>query len=199
MTDWIIRGGTGYQVLLVWPYAVAPALAGALWYFMFNPSLGIIAYLLQGLGYDWNHYLNGSDALILVIAASIWKQISYNFLFFLAGLQAIPRSIIEAAAIDGAGPVKRFITITLPLLSPTIFFLIVMNSVYAFFDTFGVIHATTDGGPYQATSTLVFKVYSTGFVGQDLGGSAAQSVILMAVVILLVAVQFRTLERRVHY
>jgi len=199
MTDWIIRGGTGYQVLLVWPYAVAPALAGALWYFMFNPSLGIIAYLLQGLGYGWNHYLNGSDALILVIAASIWKQISYNFLFFLAGLQAIPRSIIEAAAIDGAGPVKRFITITLPLLSPTIFFLIVMNSVYAFFDTFGVIHATTAGGPYQATSTLVFKVYSTGFVGQDLGGSAAQSVILMAVVILLVAVQFRTLERRVHY
>ncbi len=199
VTDWIIRGAMGYQTLLIWPYAVAPALAGALWYFMFNPSLGIISYLLQGLGYDWNHYLNGSDALILVIAASIWKQISYNFLFFLAGLQAIPRSLIEAAAIDGSGPVKRFRTIILPLLSPTVFFLIVMNSVYAFFDTFGVIHATTDGGPYQATSTLVFKVYNTGFIGQDLGGSAAQSVILMIIVISLVAAQFRALERRVHY
>lgn len=199
VTDWIIRGTMVYQTLLIWPYAVAPALAGALWYFMFNPSLGIIAYLLQGLGYDWNHYLNGPEALILVIVASIWKQISYNFLFFLAGLQAIPRSLIEAAAIDGSGPVKRFRTIILPLLSPTVFFLIVMNSVYAFFDTFGVIHATTDGGPYQATSTLVFKVYNTGFIGQDLGGSAAQSVILMIIVISLVAAQFRALERRVHY
>ena len=199
VTDWIIRGTMVYQTLLIWPYAVAPALAGALWYFMFNPSLGIIAYLLQGLGYDWNHYLNGPEALVLVIVASIWKQISYNFLFFLAGLQAIPRSLIEAAAIDGSGPVKRFRTIILPLLSPTVFFLIVMNSVYAFFDTFGVIHATTDGGPYQATSTLVFKVYNTGFIGQDLGGSAAQSVILMIIVISLVAAQFRALERRVHY
>ena len=199
VTDWIIRGTMVYQTLLIWPYAVAPALAGALWYFMFNPSLGIIAYLLQGLSYDWNHYLNGPEALVLVIVASIWKQISYNFLFFLAGLQAIPRSLIEAAAIDGSGPVKRFRTIILPLLSPTVFFLIVMNSVYAFFDTFGVIHATTDGGPYQATSTLVFKVYNTGFIGQDLGGSAAQSVILMIIVISLVAAQFRALERRVHY
>jgi sn-glycerol 3-phosphate transport system permease protein len=197
--DFIVRGSNGYRSMLMWPYAVAPAVAGALWFFMFNPSLGIIAYFLDAFGYDWNHYIRGRDALVLVIVASAWKQIGYNFLFFLAGLQAIPKSLVEAAAIDGAAPVRRFWTIIFPLLSPTTFFLIVINTVYAFFDTFGVIHATTQGGPIQATSILVYKVYNTGFIGQDLGSSAAQSVILMAIVIGLTFVQFRFLGRRVHY
>jgi len=199
MADRVIRGGTAYKTLLIWPYAVAPAVAGVLWYFMFNPSIGINAYLLRALGYDWNHQLDGTDAMILVIVAAAWKQISYNFLFFLAGLQAIPRSLIEAAAIDGATPGKRFWTIIFPLLSPTTFFLLVVNSVYAFFDTFGIIHATTEGGPANATSVLVYKVYSDGFVGLDLGGSAAQSVILMFIVIGLTVFQFRYIERRVEY
>jgi sn-glycerol 3-phosphate transport system permease protein len=197
--DFIVRGSNGYRAMLMWPYAVAPAVAGALWFFMFNPSLGIIAYFLDALGYDWNHYIKGRDALVLVIIASAWKQIGYNFLFFLAGLQAIPKSLVEAAAIDGAAPVRRFWAIVFPLLSPTTFFLIVINTVYAFFDTFGVIHATTQGGPIQATSILVYKVYNTGFIGQDLGSSAAQSVVLMAIVIGLTFVQFRFLGRRVHY
>ncbi|HIC80498.1 MAG TPA: sn-glycerol-3-phosphate ABC transporter permease UgpA, partial [Kiloniellaceae bacterium] len=199
MADRVIRGATGYKTLLIWPYAVAPAVAGILWWFMFNPSIGVLAYGLQGLGYDWNHYLKGGDAMILVIIAAAWKQVSYNFLFFLAGMQAIPKSLIEAAAIDGAGPVKRFWTIIFPLLSPTTFFLLVVNVVYAFFDTFGIIHATTSGGPAQATTILVFKVYNDGFVGLDLGGSAAQSVILMLIVIALTVVQFRYIERRVQY
>lgn len=199
MADRVIRGATGYKTLLIWPYAVAPAVAGILWWFMFNPSIGVLAYGLQGLGYDWNHYLNGGDAMILVIIAAAWKQVSYNFLFFLAGMQAIPKSLIEAAAIDGAGPVKRFWTIIFPLLSPTTFFLLVVNVVYAFFDTFGIIHATTSGGPAQATTILVFKVYNDGFVGLDLGGSAAQSVILMLIVIALTVVQFRYIERKVEY
>ncbi|MEX2540347.1 MAG: sn-glycerol-3-phosphate ABC transporter permease UgpA [Trueperaceae bacterium] len=197
--DFIVRGSNGYRAMLMWPYAVAPAVAGALWFFMFNPSLGIIAYVLDSFGYDWNHYLRGRDALILVIVASAWKQIGYNFLFFLAGLQSIPKSLVEAAAIDGAAPVRRFWAIVFPLLSPTTFFLIVINTVYAFFDTFGVIHATTQGGPIQATSILVYKVYNTGFIGQDLGSSAAQSVILMAIVIGLTFVQFRYLGKKVHY
>ena len=188
-----------YKTLLIWPYAVAPAVAGVLWYFMFNPSIGINAYWLRAFGYDWNHQLNGTDAMILVIIAAAWKQISYNFLFFLAGLQAIPRSLIEAAAIDGATPGKRFWTIIFPLLSPTTFFLLVVNSVYAFFDTFGIIHATTEGGPAGATSILVYKVYSDGFVGLDLGGSAAQSVILMFIVVGLTVFQFRYIERKVEY
>ena len=199
MADRVIRGATGYKTLLIWPYAVAPAVAGVLWWFMFNPSIGVLAYGLQGLGYDWNHYLKGGDAMILVIIAAAWKQVSYNFLFFLAGMQAIPKSLIEAAAIDGAGPVKRFWTIIFPLLSPTTFFLLVVNVVYAFFDTFGIIHATTSGGPAQATTILVFKVYNDGFVGLDLGGSAAQSVILMLIVIALTVVQFRYIERKVEY
>ncbi|WP_299400358.1 sn-glycerol-3-phosphate ABC transporter permease UgpA [Pelagibius sp.] len=199
MADRVIRGATGYKTLLIWPYAVAPAVAGILWWFMFNPSIGVLAYGLQGLGYDWNHYLKGGDAMILVIIAAAWKQVSYNFLFFLAGMQAIPKSLIEAAAIDGAGPVKRFWTIIFPLLSPTTFFLLVVNVVYAFFDTFGIIHATTSGGPAQATTILVFKVYNDGFVGLDLGGSAAQSVILMLIVIALTVVQFRYIERKVEY
>lgn len=198
-TDFVIRGSNGYRALLMWPYAVAPAVAGALWYFMFNPSLGIIAYFLDALGYDWNHYIKGGDALVLVIIASAWKQVGYNFLFFLAGLQAVPKSLVEAAAIDGAEPVRRFWSVIFPLLSPTTFFLIVINTVYSFFDTFGVIHATTQGGPVQATSILVYKVYNTGFIGQDLGSSAAQSVILMSIVILLTFVQFRYLGRQVHY
>lgn len=199
MADRTIKGATAYKTLLIWPYAVAPAVAGVLWFFMFNPVVGILAYVLRGVGYDWNHYLDGGDAMALVVIAASWKQISYNFLFFLAGLQAIPRSLIEAAAIDGAGPFKRFWTIIFPLLSPTTFFLLVVNVVYAFFDTFGIIHATTEGGPAGATQILVYKVYSDGFVGLDLGSSAAQSVVLMAIVIALTVVQFRYIERRVEY
>jgi len=199
MADRVLRGALAYKTLLIWPYAIAPAVAGVLWFFMFNPSIGIAAYGLKGLGYDWNHYLNGTDAMILVIIAAAWKQVSYNFLFFLAGLQAIPRSLIEAAAIDGAGPARRFWTIVFPLLTPTTFFLLVVNVVYAFFDTFGIIHATTAGGPAQATNILVYKVFSDGFIGLDLGGSAAQSAILMAIVITLTVVQFRYIERRVEY
>ncbi len=199
MADRVIKGATGYKTLLIWPYAVAPAVAGVLWYFMFNPAIGINAYMLRMMGYDWDHYVNGTDALIMVIVAAAWKQVSYNFLFFLAGLQAIPRSLIEAAAIDGAAPMKRFWTIIFPLLSPTTFFLLVVNSVYAFFETFGIIHATTEGGPAGATQILVYKVFSDGFVGLDLGGSAAQSVILMAIVIGLTVFQFRYIERKVEY
>ena len=197
--DRVVRGNSTYRTLLIWPYAVAPALAGVLWFFMFNPTGGILSWLLKGVGYDWNHHASGTDAMLLVIMAAAWKQISYNFLFFLAGLQAIPKSLIEAAAIDGAGPVRRFWSIILPLLSPTTFFLLVVNVVYAFFDTFGLIHATTEGGPAGATQILVYKVYADGFVGLDLGGSAAQSVILMTIVIALTVVQFRYVERKVAY
>ena len=199
MADRIIKGATAYRTLVIWPYAIAPAVAGVLWFFMFNPSIGVLAYVLKALGYDWNHYLDGTDAMVLIILAAAWKQVSYNFLFFLAGLQAIPRSLIEAAAIDGAGPFKRFRTIVFPLLSPTTFFLLVVNIVYAFFDTFGIVHATTSGGPAQATTILVYKVFSDGFIGLDLGGSAAQSVVLMAIVIGLTVVQFRYIERKVAY
>lgn len=197
--DRVIRGAMAYKTLLIWPYAVAPAVAGVLWLFLFNPNLGIIVYLLNQMGYGWNHALNGNQALLLVIVSAAWKQISYNFLFFLAGLQAIPRSLIEAAAIDGAGPARRFWTIVFPLLTPTTFFLIVINVVYAFFDTFGIIHQVTEGGPAGATNILVYKVFHDGFLGLDLGGSAAQSVILMIIVIALTVVQFRFIERRVHY
>jgi len=199
MADRVIKGATGYKTMLIWPYAVAPAVAGALWVFMFNPRIGIVAYLLHSFGYDWNHQIRGNDAFTLITIAAVWKQISYNFVFFLAGLQAIPRSLIEAAAIDGAGPTKRFWTIVFPLLSPTTFFLLVVNIVYAFFDTFGIVHATTSGGPAKATEILVYKVFNDGFIGLDLGSSAAQSVILMAIVIVLTVVQFRYIERRVAY
>ena len=199
MADRIIKGATTYRTLVIWPYAIAPAVAGVLWFFMFNPSIGVLAYLLRAFGYDWNHYLDGDDAMVLIILAASWKQVSYNFLFFLAGLQAIPRSLVEAAAIDGAGPFKRFRTIIFPLLSPTTFFLLVVNIVYAFFDTFGIVHATTSGGPAQSTTILVYKVFSDGFIGLDLGGSAAQSVVLMAIVIGLTVVQFRYIERKVAY
>jgi sn-glycerol 3-phosphate transport system permease protein len=197
--DRIIRGAAVYKTLLIWPYAVAPAIAAVLWMFLFNPTLGIAAYWLRQAGVDWNYVLYGNQALLLVVVAAVWKQVSYNFLFFLAGLQSIPKSLLEAAAIDGAGPVKRFFTIVFPLLSPTTFFLLVVNVVYAFFDTFGIIDAATSGGPGQATEILVYKVYKDGFKGLDLGGSAAQSVILMAIVITLTVVQFRYVERKVQY
>jgi len=199
MVNRMIRSRDAYTTFLVWPYAVAPAIAGVLWWFIFNPSVGILPYMLRGLGIDWNHRLDGTDAMILVVIAAAWKQISYNFLFFLAGLQSIPQSLIEAAAIDGAGRFKRFWTIVFPLLSPTTFFLLVVNIVYAMFDTFGVIHATTEGGPAQATHILVYKVFRDGFVNNNLGSSAAQSVILMAIVIVLTVVQFRYVERKVNY
>ncbi len=199
MADRVIKGSGAYRTLLIWPYAVAPAVAGVLWLFMFNPNVGIVSWYLKALGYDWNHVLDGGEAMTLVVVASAWKQISYNFLFFLAGLQAIPRSLIEAAAIDGASFWKRFWTIVFPLLSPITFFLLVVNLVYAFFETFGVIHTITSGGPQQATMILVYKVYADGFVGQDLGSSAAQSVVLLLVVGVLTVIQFRFIERRVHY
>ncbi len=199
MVNRMIRSRDTYTTFLVWPYAVAPAVAGVLWWFIFNPSIGIMPYVLKGFGYDWNHRTSGTDAMILVILAAAWKQISYNFLFFLAGLQSIPQSLIEAAAIDGSSRTKRFWTIVFPLLSPITFFLMVVNVVYAMFDTFGVIHATTSGGPAQATNILVYRVYSDGFVGLNLGSSAAQSVILMAIVIVLTVIQFRYIERRVNY
>jgi sn-glycerol 3-phosphate transport system permease protein len=199
MADRVIRGASLYKAFLVWPYAVAPAVAGVLWGFLFNPSVGIVAWLLHGIGIEFNYVINGNQALLLVVMAAVWNQVSYNFLFFLAGLQSIPRSLIEAAAIDGAGPGRRFWDIMFPLLSPTGFFLLVINILYAFFGTFGVIDALTKGGPGQATNILVYKVYNDGFRGQDLGGSSAQSVVLMIVVIVLTVVQFRFIERRVHY
>src|SRR6185369_2838931 len=199
MADRVIRGATGYKAFLVWPYAVAPAVAGVLWGFLFNPSVGIIAWMLQGIGIEFNYVTNGNQAFLLVVIAAVWNQISYNFLFFLAGLQSIPKSLIEAAAIDGAGPGRRFWDIIFPLLSPTGFFLLVVNIIYAFFGTFGVISSLTQGGPGQATNILVYKVWNDGFRGQDLGGSAAQSAILMLLMILLTFIQFRFIERRVHY
>jgi len=199
MADRVIRGALAYRTLLVWPYAVAPAVAGVLWLFLFAPSIGIITFALRSIGLHWDWVLQGDQAMLLVVIAAAWKQISYNFLFFLAGLQSIPRSLIEAAAIDGAGPARRFWTIVFPLLSPTAFFLLVVNIVYAFFDTFGVIDATTQGGPAGATQILVYKVYYDGVKAADLGSSSAQSVILMAIVIALTVVQFRYVERKVQY
>lgn len=194
-----IKFASGYKTLLIWPYAVAPAIAGVLWLFMFQPSLGLVSQSIRALGFDWNPLLNGDHAMALVVMAATWKQISYNFLFFLAGLQSIPKSVIEASAIDGASPMRRFWTITFPLLSPTTFYLLVVNIVYVFFDTFGIIDATTGGGPSKATETLVYKVFHDGRLGGDLGGSAAQSVILMVMVIGLTAIQFRFVEKKVQY
>jgi len=197
--DRVVRGAMFYKTLLILPYAVAPAVAGVLWIFMFSPSLGVVAYALGRWGIDWNHLLNEGHAMTLIVIAAVWKQISYNFLFFLAGLQSIPKSLIEAAAIDGARPWRRFWTIQFPLLSPTTFFLLVINMVYAFFDTFAIVDATTHGGPGQATSILIYKVYYDGFKAMDLGGSAAQSVVLMLIVIGLTVVQFRFVEKKVSY
>lgn len=199
MADRLIKGSGTYRTMLIWPYAVAPAIAGVLWLFMFNTRVGVISWYLGQLGYDWNHVLNGGEAMGLVVIASAWGRISYNFLFFLAALQAVPRSVIEAAAIDGARFWKRFWTVVLPLLSPTAFFLLVVNIVYSFFETFGVIHTITSGGPQQSTTILVYKVFADGFVGQDLGSSAAQSVVLLFVVGLLTVIQFKYIEKKVHY
>lgn len=197
--DRIVKGALAYKTLLIWPYAVAPAVAGVLWLFMFAPSVGVVSYWLRALGIDWNHLLNGTHAMTLVVMASVWKQISYNFLFFLAGLQSIPKSLIEAAAIDGARPWRRFWTMVFPLLSPTTFFLLVINMVYAFFDTFAIIDAATQGGPGKDTAILVYKVYFDGFKAMDMGGSAAQSVVLMVIVVALTVVQFRFVEKKVNY
>ena len=199
MADRVLKGSSVYKTLLIWPYAVAPVVAGVLWLFMFASPMGVVAYFLRLLGIEWNHLLNSNHAMSLIVAAAVWKQISYNFLFFLAGLQSIPKSLIEAAAIDGAGPWRRFWTIVFPLLSPTTFFLLVINVVYAFFDTFGIVDATTQGGPGKDTAILVYKVYYDGFKALDMGGSAAQSVVLMVIVITLTVIQFRFVEKKVQY
>ncbi len=199
MADRVVKGALAYKTLLIWPYAVAPAVAGVLWLFMFAPSIGVVSYALRSAGFEWNHLLNGNHAMALIVMAAVWKQISYNFLFFLAGLQSIPKSLLEAAAIDGAKPWRRFWTIVFPLLSPTTFFLLVINMVYAFFDTFGIIDAATEGGPGKDTSVLVYKVYYDGFKALDLGSSAAQSVVLMVIVVGLTVMQFRFVEKRVNY
>ena len=199
MADRVVRGAAIYKTLLIWPYAVAPAVAGVLWLFMFAPSVGIVSYALRAFGFEWNHLLNGNHAMALIVMAAVWNQVSYNFLFFLAGLQAIPKSLIEAAAIDGARPWRRFWTIVFPLLSPTTFFLLVINVVYAFFNTFAIVDTATNGGPGKDTAILVYKVYYDGFKALDLGGSAAQSVVLMVIVIALTVVQFRYVEKKVQY
>ena len=199
MADRVVRGAAIYKTLMIWPYAVAPAVAGVLWLFMFAPSVGVLSFGLRALGFDWNHLLNGTHAMILIVLAAVWKQIAYNFLFFLAGLQSIPRSLIEAAAIDGAGPWRRFWTVQFPLLTPTTFFLLVINVIYVFIDTFAIIDAATSGGPGKDTAILVYKVYHDGFKALDLGGSAAQSVVLMCILVALTVVQFRYVEKRVHY
>lgn len=199
MADQVIRGASGYRTLIVWPYAIAPAVAAVLWLFIFHPSIGQIGQGLRALGIAWDYRLDGGQALGLVIFVSAWKQVSYNFLFFLAGLQSVPKTIVEAAAIDGASPMRRFWQVIFPLLSPTTFFLLVVNIIYSFFETFGVIHAITQGGPGRATTTLMYRLYRDGWINLDLGGSSAQSVLLMTAVILLTVIQFRFIERRVHY
>jgi sn-glycerol 3-phosphate transport system permease protein len=199
LADRVVKGSGIYKTLLIWPYAVAPAVAGVLWLFMFAPSVGVVSYALGQLGFSWNSLLNSNHAMALIVMAAVWKQISYNFLFFLAGLQSIPKSLIEAAAIDGAGPWRRFWTIVFPLLSPTTFFLLVINVVYAFFDTFAIVDAATQGGPGKDTAILVYKVYYDGFKAMDMGGSAAQSVVLMVIVVALTVVQFRFVEKKVNY
>lgn len=199
LVDHVVRASRIYQTLMILPYAVAPAVAAVLWMFLFSPGLGLITHFLGSIGYDWNHAQNSGQAMFLVVLASVWKQVSYNFLFFLAALQSIPKSLVEAAAIDGAGPVRRFFNLVLPLISPVSFFLLVVNLVYAFFDTFPVIDAATAGGPVQATTTLIYKVYREGFAGLDLSSSAAQSVVLMVLVCGLTFIQFRFVERKVRY
>ena len=199
MANGVIRGAGTYKTLLIWPYAVAPVVAGVLWVFMFSSPMGVISFALQSVGVEWNHLLNSTHAMTLIVVAAVWKQISYNFLFFLAGLQSIPKSLLEAAAIDGASPARRFWTIVFPLLSPTTFFLLVINVIYAFFDTFGIVDAATQGGPGKDTAILVYKVYFDGFKAMDIGGSAAQSVVLMAIVVALTVLQFRFIEKKVNY
>ena len=199
MADRVVKGAALYKTLMIWPYAVAPVVAGVLWLFMFAPSIGVVSFWLRAMGFDWNHLLDGTDAMTLIVMAAVWKQVSYNFLFFLAGLQSIPKSLIEAAAIDGAGPWRRFWTVQFPLLTPTTFFLLVINIIYVFIDTFAIVDAATSGGPGKDTAILVYKVYFDGFKAMDLGGSAAQSVVLMLILVALTVVQFRYVERRVNY
>ncbi len=199
MADRVVKGAAVYKTLMIWPYAVAPVVAGVLWLFMFAPSIGVVSFWLRAMGFDWNHLLDGTDAMTLIVMAAVWKQVSYNFLFFLAGLQSIPKSLIEAAAIDGAGPWRRFWTVQFPLLTPTTFFLLVINIIYVFIDTFAIVDAATSGGPGKETAILVYKVYFDGFKAMDLGGSAAQSVVLMLILVALTVVQFRYVERRVNY
>lgn len=199
LVDYVVRLRRLYQTLLLLPYAVAPVVAAVLWMFLFNPGLGLFSYLLNHVGYNWNYAQNSGQAMFLVVLASIWQQMSYNFLFFFAALQSIPKSLVEAAAIDGAGPVRRFFNLSLPLITPVSFFLLVVNLIYAFFDTFPVIDAATGGGPVQATTTLIYKIYREGFTGLDLSSSAAQSVVLMLLVIGLTVLQFRFVERKVQY
>ena len=197
--DRVVRGASVYKTLLIWPYSVSPVVVGVLWMFLLNPTLGVVAHFLRHVGIEWNHLLNAQHAMILIVLAAVWKQVSYNFLFFLAGLQSIPKSLIEAAAIDGAGPVRRFFSIVLPLLTPTSFFLLVVNIVYAFFDTFAIVEATTQGGPGKETEILVYKVFNDGFKGGDLGSAAAQSVVLMLIVVVLTVLQFKYVEKKVQY
>jgi len=199
MADRVVRGATAYKTLLIWPYAVAPAVSGVLWLFLFAPSVGMVPWMLEKAGFHWNHLLDSKHAMALIVMAAVWKHLSYNFLFFLAGLQSIPKSLMEAAAIDGAGPWKRFWTVVFPLLSPTTFFLLVINVIYSFFETFAIVDAATQGGPGKDTSILVYKVYYDGMKALDLGGSAAQSAILMTIVITLTVIQFRYVEKKVQY
>lgn len=199
MANRVIRGAMAYKTLLIWPYAVAPAVAGVLWLFLFASPMGVISFYLRAMGINWDHLLNSTNAMTLIVIAAVWKQISYNFLFFLAGLQSIPKSLIEAAAIDGASPWHRFWTIVFPLLSPTTFFLLVINIIYAFFETFAIVDAATQGGPGKDTAILVYKVYYDGFKALDIGGSAAQSVVLMVIVVTLTVIQFRFVEKKVQY
>ncbi len=199
MANRVVRGAGIYKTLLIWPYAVAPVIAGVLWLMMFASPYGVIAHALRAVGMNWDHLLNANHAMALIVMAAVWKQISYNFLFFLAGLQSIPHSLIEAATIDGASPWRRFWTIVFPLLSPTTFFLLVINVIYAFFDTFAIVDAATHGGPGKDTAILVYKVYYDGFKAMDVNGSAAQSVVLMGIVIALTVVQFRFVEKKVQY
>lgn len=200
MANRALKAKAVIRTMLIWPYAVAPAISGILWLFLLHPSYGVVAIAIKRwFGIDWNPVLDGKDALFMVVMASAWKEISYNFVFFIAGMQAIPGSLIEAAAMDGASPFRRFWKITLPLLSPTLFFLTVMNIIYSFFETFGVIHMMTQGGPGGATNILVYKVYQDGFIGLDLGSSAAQSVVLMSLIIVITVLQFKYVERKVQY
>jgi len=191
-----IRGRAVYRTMLIWPYAIAPAVAAVLWILVLNPQIGLLGRWLNRHGIPWDYKLRDGQAMGVVVLASAWKQVSYDFIFFLAGLQAIPRAVVEAARMDGARGWRRFRTITLPLLAPTTFFLLVVNLVYAAFETFGTIQALTQGGPGKATETLVVKVYRDGVVNLDLGSSSAQSVVLMVAVVVLTMLQFRFLGRR---
>lgn len=188
-----------YKSLLIWPYAVAPAVAAILWRFLCHPTLGWLTQVLHAIGIHFDYVNHVSQALLVVILTASWQQFSYNFLFYFAALKAIPSSLIDAAIIDGASSRQRFWQIIFPLLSPTTFFLLIMNLMYGFFDTFGIIQVMTHGGPGNSTTNLIYKVYRDGFEGMDLGSSSAQSVLLMVIVVIVSLIQFKYLERKVHY